>query len=181
MYAFAINSHQLQFETKSGIFSRFGLDVGSKLLLETVKDTPANTILDLGGGCGVLGITLAKLNPHSKVYIVDSDIRAVRLSEQNARLNEVHNIKAIVSDGVDDLPADLQFDLIVSNPPTHQSTEVLIQFIQGAFVKLASKGHAFFVVNRMQSVMTKMQEIFGNCEKVIRQQGYIVFKSTCSV
>ena len=92
----------------------------------------------------MLGITLARLNSNSKVYLVDSDIRAVRLSKQNAQLNNVHNFEVMISDGVDDLPPDLKFDLIISNPPTHQSTETLMQFIVWLTCQASFEGPRLF-------------------------------------
>lgn len=172
-----VKGKEYVFEIKPGVFAQYGIDFGSKLLLETVKFPEYGNVLDIGSGCGVLGIVLAGMSPQSKVYLVDSDIRAVRLSKKNARRNNINNVKVILSDVIADLPKNLKFDLVVSNPPTHQGREVLEQFIKGARSVLIKKGTVYFVVNRMTSVMKIMAKVFNNCEKVKRKKGYIVYKS----
>lgn len=174
------DNHQLQFATKPGVFAQYGLDFGSKLLLEVISIPGSGTFLDLGYGCGVIGLTLAKTSPDSLVYLIDTDIRAIRLTMHNAMTNHITNITTHISDVVADLPMDIAFDLVVSNPPTHRGIEVLLDFIRGAHSVLKPGGQVYFVVNRLISVLGKLASIFGNSEKVIKRQGYIVFKATKS-
>lgn len=172
-----ISGKEFVFEIKPGVFGQYGLDYGSLLLLEVV-DLPAyGNILDLGCGCGILGIAAAGLSLQSKVYLVDSDIRAVNLSKENAKRNKIKNIEVLLSDVASGLPDNIKFDLVISNPPTHQGREVLVQFIQDAHRVLKKGGVAYFVVNRMMSVLKKLSDEFGNSEKIVRKGGYIVFKA----
>lgn len=174
---FVYHGKNLQFKTSPGVFAQYGLDMGSKVLLESIELPSQGKVLDLGCGCGFIGLCLAKANPGLFVTLVDSDIRAIRLTQENAIKNDIKNIEIILSDVDSDINPNDKFDLVVSNPPTHQGREVLIRFIQGSRNVLGNSGVAYFVVNRIASTMKKMQEVFGNSEKIVSKQGYMVFKS----
>ena len=174
---YVMNGKRLSFETRPGVFAQYGLDKGSKLLLEYVDFPSRSKVLDLGCGCGFLGIAAASVSPEQSVFLVDSDIRAVNLAKENAKRNELNNVTVLLSDVTSGLPADVKFDVVISNPPTHQGREVVVQFIQEAHKVLKTGGVAYFVVNRMASVLDRMKEVFGNSEKIGRREGYIVFKA----
>lgn len=168
----------LIFEIYPGVFASHGLDFGSRLLLKhlTNLDKP-EMILDLGCGCGVLGISLAACHPESKVFMVDSDIRAVRNSRHNAQLNQIKNVEISISDWKDNLSKELLFDLIISNPPTHQGREVLNKFIVDSNQLLKPGGQLMIVMNRMTSMLKRLKEEFGNAEKIAKKKGYIVIRA----
>ena len=51
------------FYTDNGVFSKDGLDFGSRLLLETIPlEEVGGKVLDMGCGYGVFGIVLNKLS-----------------------------------------------------------------------------------------------------------------------
>jgi len=75
------------------------------------------TILDIGTGSGCIGLSLAKAFPESLIYAVDVSLSALELAQKNAALNQITNIKFLQSDLFKNLPHNLKFDLIVSNPP----------------------------------------------------------------
>lgn len=180
-----LGGKSFSFETKPGVFAQYGLDKGSKLLLDVICHCERPTegsgawqsVLDLGCGCGFIGIMIAGLIPESKVLCVDSDIRAINLTKENVKRNGLRNVETQISDVTSDIPRNLKFDLVVSNPPTHQGREVLVQFIKEAHSILNKNGAVYFVVNRMSSVLHRLEEIFGNSEKIIKREGYIVFKA----
>jgi 16S rRNA (guanine1207-N2)-methyltransferase len=175
---FTFHGHDLDFTTQPGVFAQYGLDFGSKQLLHHIEVPPdGSTILDLGCGCGLLGLSLASALPASQVYLVDSDIRAIRLTRANAKGNKLKNLTITISDGISDLPPDLQFDLVISNPPTHQGREVLVQFLTQAHQVLKSGGQFWVVVNRMNSVIKHLSDIFTQTDKIAKKQGYIVCKA----
>lgn len=75
------------------------------------------TILDIGTGSGCIALSLAQAFPQSHVYAIDIAASALELAQKNAQLNNITNITFLQSNLFDNLPKDLQFDLIVSNPP----------------------------------------------------------------
>jgi len=84
-------------------------------------------ILDIGTGTGCIAISLAKHLPKAKVYALDVSKEALKVARQNAELNnvEVHFINANIlnRDSWNLEFKDLQFDIIVSNPPYVRNQE----------------------------------------------------------
>lgn len=85
------------------------------------------TILDIGTGSGCIAISLAKHMPNAKVYALDVSEEALKVAKENAELNtiEIEFIKAnILDDSTWDLSfKNLEFDVIVSNPPYVRNLE----------------------------------------------------------
>ena len=75
------------------------------------------TILDIGTGSGCIAIALAKQFPQATIYAIDIKQSALQLAQHNAQINNISNITFIESNLFQNLPDNLQFDLIVSNPP----------------------------------------------------------------
>lgn len=93
----------------------FVLGVGGagRTLLNITPRTPVHTALDLGTGCGIQAIALARHCDH--VIATDISPRALAFTRANATLNGAHNIET--REGSLFEPTPEQFDLIVSNPP----------------------------------------------------------------
>jgi release factor glutamine methyltransferase len=73
-------------------------------------------ICDLGTGSGIIAITLKTERPLTSIYATDIDPACLELARENAQQHEAA-IEFIESDWCRQLPAGLEFDLIVSNPP----------------------------------------------------------------
>lgn len=171
-----LDGRSLSFRTQPGVFSQYGPDEGTLLLLDVAlpRVKPRMTVLDLGAGVGIIGIAAATKAARGEVWMVDVDVRATRLAEENVRLNSIDNAHVVLSDIALDLPERLRFDLALSNPPTHSGKEVLQSFVGEAFDLLRPGGSLYMVVNRLLSVKDMMQGIFGNVEQVERRKGFIV-------
>jgi ribosomal protein L11 methyltransferase len=95
-----------------------GTTRGCLLLLDQVlKARHPRRVLDLGTGTGVLAIAAAKA-PHGVVLASDIDPASVRVSRDNARLNEVGNlVQTIRATGfsVPPFKAHGPFDLVLAN------------------------------------------------------------------
>ncbi|HTM06416.1 MAG TPA: HemK family protein methyltransferase, partial [Patescibacteria group bacterium] len=75
------------------------------------------SILDIGTGSGCIAITLAHHLPLATVIAVDNNPLAIALAKKNVKKHALTNIHIIESDLFNNIPADIQFDVIVSNPP----------------------------------------------------------------
>src|SRR5699024_6010333 len=88
-----IKHHTFLFTTSTGVFSKKGLDFGSRTLIEAFQSPEVTgDFLDLGCGYGPIGLTIAKEHPDRSVIMVDINERAVELANENAKQNEISNI-----------------------------------------------------------------------------------------
>lgn len=85
--------------------------------VEYLKNTKNPQVLDLCAGSGCIGISIAKDYPHSTVTLVEKFDKAFRYLEQNIKLNDAKNAKALKGDVLKGDGGDGIYDLIVSNPP----------------------------------------------------------------
>lgn len=134
------------FDVAHTLFSSHQIDEGTDLFLRTLAIPPAQRILDLGCGCGVIGIVLARHLPNTEVTMLDRDLLAVRYATHNARLNAVTNTKVLGSVGLEHAPAG-EYDLIVSNIPAKIGDDAIEQeFILQPLARLRPGGEYWFVV-----------------------------------
>ncbi len=87
-------------------------------LIDQIKKSNAQrlTILDLCAGSGCIALLFAHMLPDASIYATDICNDAVALAEQNKKALGLENITCIQSDLFNKMP-DMQFDLIVCNPP----------------------------------------------------------------
>jgi len=132
--------------TAAGVFSAGRLDLGTQVLLRTVPVPPATgTLLDLGCGWGPLALTMGLQAPGARVWAVDVNRRAVDLVARTARGLELTGITATTPQ---DVPADLRFDVIWSNPPIRIGKPELHELLRHWLGRLAPGGTAWLVVQR---------------------------------
>ncbi|MEZ4592485.1 MAG: methyltransferase [Chloroflexota bacterium] len=138
----------LQFRVSQELFSSYEIDAGSRFLLRTLDQLPLadlRRVLDVGCGYGPLGLTLAKLDKRRTVHLVDRDALAVDFAQQNAALNNLHNVSIYGSLGYDAV-TEQNFDLIVSNVPGKAGEAVIAHLVRGVRPFLSPTGHAAIVV-----------------------------------
>lgn len=134
------------FDVAHTLFSSYQIDEGTDLLLRTMAVGAPRSILDIGCGCGVLGVVLARLFPAAQVTLLDRDLLAVRYARHNATLNGAQNVTVLGSVGLEQV-ATQTFDLIVSNIPAKIGDDAIEQeFILGPLTRLETEGDYWFVV-----------------------------------
>jgi release factor glutamine methyltransferase len=88
----------------------------SFLFAENLKVQEAETVLDLGTGCGILGILASE--KASIVVAVDVNPYAVRCARENAKLNNVQNrVYYVQGDLFTPLRENFKFDVVLFNSP----------------------------------------------------------------
>ncbi len=85
---------------------------------QTVK--PEGSIIDLGAGCGIISLVLARMNPDASVVAVENNREMAQLIEQNIQCNGLDDRVSRRTEDVIHLRSSYphsSFDLVVSNPP----------------------------------------------------------------
>ncbi len=137
----------LELISGSGVFAQGRLDVGTAVLFrETDPPNGGGTFLDLGCGYGVVAAALATVAPSADVWAVDVNERAVLLAAENAAaLGLADRLHARLPDQV---PDDLVFDEIWSNPPIRVGKQALHDLLLRWLPRLTPGGRAVMVVGR---------------------------------
>ncbi len=166
----------LELETASGVFARGRLDIGTAVLFrETEPPTKAGTYLDLGCGYGVIACALATVQPSATVWAVDVNERAVQLCADNAAsLGVGDRVQAALPT---DVPPDVQFDEIWSNPPIRVGKQALHELLLTWLPRLAANGRAMLVVGKNLGA-DSLQRWFVDqgyaCERMASAKGFRV-------
>ena len=168
-----ILGQQVSLETRRGLFSPEHVDRGTLAMLSHVKIASGMRIMDLGCGCGVVGIVAAKIAGEENVFMSDADPMAVETARRNAERNGVGGVQVCVSDGFQSVDAS-GFDLILSNPPYQTDFSVAKGFIEKGFNRLKIGGKLYMVTKRREWYKNKLISVFGGVE-IHETDGYFVF------
>ena len=153
---------------------RFSVD---PLLLCRFAGPAGGEIVDLGTGCGVIALVMARIAPGARVVGVESRTESAQLAERNVSLNglagQVAIICADILDSKGRFPVS-SFDLVLANPPfrrkgtgkisphagrdtaRHESTAGLADFLAAAkfLVKPAGRICLVYHVSRLAELFT---------------------------
>jgi len=129
-----------------GVFSSARIDPGTLILLRSVPDPPVGgDLLDLGCGYGPIALSLARRAPEATIWALDINRRALALTAANAQRHGLANVRAV---DPDEIPAQLRFAEIWSNPPIRIGKEALHTLLLRWLPRLAPGGTARLVVQR---------------------------------
>lgn len=132
--------------TAGGVFSPDHVDSGTGVLLSNTPPAPAGgDFLDLGCGWGPIALSLAIESPHARVWAVDVNDRALDLVRRNADALGLTNVNAVRPE---DVPDDLVFRTIRSNPPIRVGKNELHGMLERWIPRLDDRGDAWLVVQR---------------------------------
>jgi 16S rRNA G1207 methylase RsmC len=135
-----------QVNTASGTFSPLRLDVGTEVLLDHLGLAPKDgNILDLGCGWGPIALNLAKNSPQAKIWAVDVNNRSLELTSLNANTLGLTNIHTATPEEV---PAELKFSGIWSNPPIRVGKKELHALLLFWLPRLERNAAAYLVVQK---------------------------------
>jgi hypothetical protein len=138
--------HDLVVETAGGIFSPDHIDQGTAVLLEQLHQAPAGgEILDIGCGWGPIALALALQSPRATIWAIDVNERSLELTRRNVERLGLRNVKVCRPDEV---PADVEFTGIWSNPPIRVGKDALHSILLEWLPRLAADGESFLVIQK---------------------------------
>ena len=144
--AVRLAGRDVEVTTGNGVFSPDRIDVGTQVLLGHVPaPPPGGDLLDLGCGWGPIALSLALESPHARIWAVDVNERALDLVRRNAASLGLDNVNACRPE---DVPADLRFMTIWSNPPIRVGKNELHAMLLTWLPRLEPGSDAWLVVQR---------------------------------
>ena len=182
-FKYILKGIPFQFVSDNGVFSKHTIDFGSRLLIESYEvptEFQNGKLLDVGCGYGPMGLAFAKVFPNMTVEMVDVNERAIELAKKNAKENQISNVMIHESNIYESVSSN-DYAVILSNPPIRAGKEVVHAILEGAFYRLITDGQLVIVIQKKQgapSAQKKMQEVFGNVERIALDKGYWILFST---
>lgn len=168
--------------TDSGVFSADRLDPGTEVMLDLCPaPSGGGDLLDLGCGYGPIAIWLAGHAPRATVWAVDVNERARALAGQNAATAGARNIRVCAPV---DVPGQVEFAGIWSNPPIRIGKAALHDLLAGWLRRLHAGARCYLVVQRNLGADSLARWLAGEGAQVERlgsRRGYRVLAVTPEV
>ncbi|USB32764.1 class I SAM-dependent methyltransferase [Paenibacillus sp. YPG26] len=169
-----------KFVSDAGVFSKQGVDFGSRVLIDAMEIPEDASVLDVGCGYGPMGMAAAGLASRGRVTLIDVNERAIELAKENVSNNGIKNVTVIQSDLYKAL-GDEKFDVILTNPPIRAGKATVHAIFEGAADRLNEGGSLWVVIQKKQgapSAKEKLESLFGEVEEVTKEKGYRIFRAT---
>ena len=176
----------ISFTSFPGCFCHRRTDEGGLALAEVVsrelgeRDAAASEIglLDMGCGCGLVGLlvanSLAGRTP-VRLVMVDSHSRAVEAATLNAKAQGVE-AEVILADCGTPARMNGTFDVFVGNPPYYSDYRIAEVFLETAVRALKSGGVCYTVCKNAAGLKPVQERFFGKVD-VVPRRGYSVLRS----
>lgn len=168
----------LTIKTLPGVFSRDALDIGSQLLLSTLKPHTKGKVLDMGCGAGVIAALLASHSPKVRLTLTDVNAAAIEASKATLAANQLEG-DVFASNVYSDIPG--RFDMILSNPPFHDGVQTSLDaaqtLIRGAITHLNTGGELRIVANAFLPYPQVLDETFGSHEVLLQNGRFKVYRA----
>ena len=161
------------FKTDNNVFSKKGLDFGTRSLLESIDITKIKgDVLDFGCGYGPIGIII-KTNTQANVDMIDINERAIDLAKTNASINKA-DVNIFQSDIYSNV--DKKYDYIITNPPIRVGKKILYEILIGASKHLKENGHLIFVINKDQGAKSAIKDLneYYKIEILNKNKGFYI-------
>ena len=164
------------FYTDNGVFSKDGLDFGSRLLLESIPlEAVGGKVLDMGCGYGVFGIVLNKVLS-CEVDMVDVNLRALHLTDINIKENGCQNVHSFESNCYERIHS--KYSSIITNPPIRAGKSIVYNIVMNAKDYLLDGGNLFLVIRKEQgakSLITDLQKIY-HVNILAKKKGFYILQ-----
>lgn len=175
----------LTFTSFPGCFCHRRQDEGGLALAEVVSKDLSSSIqhsslnprrlLDMGCGCGLVGMLIARAVKGVSLVGVDSHSRAIEAANLNAQALGVET-EMILSDNGTPARMDGTFDVFVGNPPYYSDYRIAEVFLDTAKRALKPGGVCYTVCKNAAGLEPVQRQYFPDVE-IIKRRGYAVLKS----
>ena len=171
-----INDTNMYIYTDNGVFNKKGLDFGTRVLLENLELSNKSSFLDVGCGCGPIGMYILMNKADAKVDMVDVNNRAINLTKIGLKKNKIKG-NVFNSDAYSNVSD--KYDMIITNPPIHAGKSKVYEIIRGAKDHLTDNGELWIVIRKDQgskSLIRDHEDIY-NFEIMAKIKGFWIVKA----
>ena len=120
---------------------------------------PKGRILDVGAGCGIVGLLVARDNKRVELEAVEKQDAFVEYATINARVNKIE-YKLHKGDFVE-LDDSIKYDYIISNPPFYHDG--------------ASKSDNDMLFNARYNVNLPLKDFFKKVSRILKPHSHFIF------
>ena len=171
-----IGDEKLSFFVDHGVFSKKGLDFGTRSLLENINiEAIEGNVLDFCCGYGPIGINIEKISS-ADVDMVDINDRSLHLSQKNVVRNEVR-ANVFKSDLYEKI--NKKYRYIITNPPIRVGKQILYQILFEAKEYLEKDGELWFVIHKDQGAKSVVKDLQKEylVTLISKNKGFYVIKA----
>jgi 16S rRNA G1207 methylase RsmC len=164
----------LRFLSRPGTFSYGRFDNGARALVEAAQIDAGDRVLDIGCGCGTNGILASRrAGADAHIAFVDSNVRALQLTETNAKAAGLTDFRTYGSARVEG-PEERSFDVVLANPPYYANASIARLFMERAKKLLKPDGRFYMVSKQIDLIYGDLEQVFGHVE-IMEHRGYLIF------
>ncbi|MCS5497680.1 methyltransferase [Cnuibacter physcomitrellae] len=169
-----------------GVFSGARLDIGTRVLLDRMRDiaaatAPSSTVVDLGCGTGLLAVAAARALPDARVIATDQSAAAVASAGLTAEANGMADRIEVLRADAGDALADASADLVLLNPPFHVGgtvhTAIASKLFAAAARILAPGGRLVAVWNSGLGYRRELERVVGPTAQLARTPKFTLTES----
>ena len=180
---YSVPEYKMELITNANVFSYGKIDRGTKYFLDhfpRFKNQPEK-VIDLGCGDGILALQAAHKWPESPILCVDDSWLAVESARENFKINGYEGRSEFkVTDCLAGIP-DSSADLILCNPPFHESHAVSMgtagRMFQDSYRVLKTGGSLFIIKNKHLGYQNYLEKLFGECKTIAGNKKYEILKA----
>jgi release factor glutamine methyltransferase len=161
-YNFIVNNNVLipRFETEELVYNL------KNYILNCLNDNLS--LIDVGTGSGVIGITIKKEIPSLNVTLTDISEEALKVALENVKRNNV-DVEYYISDMLDiPIKENKKYDIIVSNPPYIKTNEEIMDIVKKYEPNIALYGG--------DDGLKYYEIILMNAERILNEKAIIAFE-----
>ncbi|GGW80278.1 methyltransferase [Alteromonas halophila] len=167
----------------ANVFSRTSLDIGARFMLEHMQIRPSDTLIDLGCGNGVLGLSALDMAPGTEVHFVDESYMALASARESVSRNlpeQLDDCTFHISNCLESLLKTHanSVNKVICNPPFHQHNTITDHIAWQMFSEsrqLLTRGGQLIVVgNRHLDYHTKLKRLFGGVKVLASHNKFVI-------
>ncbi len=174
--SFTLQGKTFTLFSSAGVFSKEGLDTGTRILLNYLLEhaTPYQEVLDLGCGIGVVGVVLGSFW-HCQVVGIDPNAQACHLAQKNYAAYHIQG-EVLEQDHLD----ARQYSCIVINPPIRTGKQVIYGLFDQCAQQLKMEGTLWVVIRKQhggQSALDYLNSLGLQASRVFREKGFWILEA----